>query len=42
MTAQPEPVKFPLPPYGTGSEVRTLAAECPVAKVELPVTWENA
>lgn len=40
MSTQPEPVRFPLPPspvpYDTGPEIRTLAAECPVTKVELP------
>jgi cytochrome P450 len=40
MTTQPEPVKFPLPPspvpYDTGPEMRALAAECPVTRVELP------
>jgi cytochrome P450 len=40
MTIQPKPVRFPLPsppvPYDTGSEIRALAAERPVTKVELP------
>jgi cytochrome P450 len=40
MTTQPEPVKFPLPPppvpYDTGPEMRTLAGDRPVTRVELP------
>jgi hypothetical protein len=46
MTAQPEPAGFPFPPppvpYHTGPEMRALAAECPVIKVGLPATGENA
>lgn len=40
MTTVPEPVRFPLPPppvpFDTGPEMRALAAERPVARVELP------
>jgi hypothetical protein len=40
MTIVPEPVRFPLPPpplpFDTGPQMRALAAERPVARIELP------
>jgi Cytochrome P450 len=40
MASQPEAVKFPFPPspvpYDTGPELRALAAQRPVTRVELP------